>query len=186
MQRQGAVVPRDAGAYAWWSLAAAAAGVPLVLLDGPGAVMAAALAVVLVVIARIDLSRMVIYDVLSLPLIPAGLLTTWFTDPDATAAHTAAAVAAPAAVWALTRVYRRLRGLDGLGGGDLRLLAVAGAWVGPAGLPAVLLTASGLGLVTAAVLVACGRAGWNDRIPFAPALCGAIWLTLVAPGAFPW
>lgn len=186
MQRQGAVGPGDAGELTWWSLGTAAAVASFFLVDGPGAVAAAALAIVLVIIARIDLSRMVIYDVLSLPLIPAGLLSTWLADPDGVAAHAVAAAAAPAAVWALARIHRWLRGRDGLGSGDLRLMAVAGAWVGPAGLPAVLLTASGLGLLTAAALVSSGRADWNGRIPFAPALCGAIWLAVVAPGAWSW
>jgi leader peptidase (prepilin peptidase)/N-methyltransferase len=51
----------------------------------------------------------------------------------------------------LARAYRALRGREGLGGGDPRLLAAIGAWTGWMALPFVLLGASLLGLALAAL-----------------------------------
>ena len=71
-----------------------------------------------------------------------------------------------------------------MGGGDVRLFAVAGAWVGPASLPGVLLLSGIFGLVAAAALVRSGWLGWSDRIPFVPALAAAIWIIFLDPELF--
>ncbi|WP_439815815.1 prepilin peptidase [Zavarzinia sp. CC-PAN008] len=55
---------------------------------------------------------------------------------------------------ALRLLFRRLRGVDGLGEGDARLLAAAGAWVGWQGLPSVLLLAA----ATALAVILCAMA----------------------------
>src|SRR3546814_13519523 len=52
--------------------------------------------------------------------------------------------------WLVAMVYKRLRGWEGLGGGDPKLLAAIGAWLGWQQLPIVLLGAGLSGL--AAVL----------------------------------
>jgi leader peptidase (prepilin peptidase) / N-methyltransferase len=50
---------------------------------------------------------------------------------------------------AIAFVYKRVRGRDGLGGGDPKLLGAIGAWLGWQYLPMVLLLASGVGLLYA-------------------------------------
>jgi len=45
--------------------------------------------------------------------------------------------------------YRRLRGQDGLGRGDAKLLAAGGAWCGWSGLPLIVLISSALALIAA-------------------------------------
>ena len=63
------------------------------------------------------------------------------------------------AIWrcgVVAYLYRKLRGRDGLGGGDAKLLAAAGAWVGASGLPQVVLIAALAGLVAAACLRLAG------------------------------
>jgi leader peptidase (prepilin peptidase)/N-methyltransferase len=74
--------------------------------------------------------------------------------------------------------YRRLRGRDGLGEGDVGLLAAIGAWVGWQGIPAVILIAglSGLAWVCIHALLRrpLGRTEW---LPFGPHLCLGGWIT---------
>jgi leader peptidase (prepilin peptidase)/N-methyltransferase len=79
-------------------------------------------------------------------------------------------------------VYRAIRGRDGLGGGDAKLLAAAGAWVGVRALPQVVLFAAIAGLVAAAGLRIAGvRLGAQSALPFGPFLALATWLVWLAP-----
>ena len=73
--------------------------------------------------------------------------------------------------------YRRLRGRDGLGGGDAELLASAGAWCGLAALPLVVLGSALLGMLAALGLALMGRSVTSTtRIPFGPCIALAFWL----------
>ena len=137
----------------------------------------------LLTIAAIDQRRMIIPDILSLPLIPAGLAVAALTAPVPAGAIADSAVGAAlgyAILAALAAVYRRLRGREGLGRGDMKLMAAAGAWVGWQGLPSVMLVAGSLGLILAACGVLAGRdLDARRRRPFGPALClafQAVWL----------
>jgi leader peptidase (prepilin peptidase)/N-methyltransferase len=76
--------------------------------------------------------------------------------------------------------YARLRGREGLGLGDAKLLAVAGAWLGWRAVPIVVVIASAGGLAWAGVrLLRQGRAGLSEPIAFGAPLCAAIWVALV-------
>ena len=80
-------------------------------------------------------------------------------------------IAGFASLWLIARSYRAVRGRDGLGGGDARLLGAIGLWLGWRALPAVLLIACVLGLAWALVR----RMRPDDRLPLG---------TLLAVGAF--
>ena len=93
----------------------------------------------LLTLAWIDWTDLLLPDVLTLPLLLAGLALTLAWDPDALADHCLASVLAYLSFQGLAFAYRRLRGWDGLGGGDAKLVAAAGAWCGLAALPFVVL-----------------------------------------------
>ena len=78
------------------------------------------------------------------------------------------------ALLAVAWAYRRLRSRDGLGLGDAKLLAAAGAWLGPAPLPWVILLAAPMGLVLALARRAPLRG--DSAVPFGPPLALACWL----------
>ena len=69
--------------------------------------------------------------------------------------------------------------LDGIGLGDAKFLAAAGAWVGWQSLPSLVLIAA----CTAIVLILLTRVGksgdLNRRLPFGPHLALAAWVTLL-------
>jgi leader peptidase (prepilin peptidase)/N-methyltransferase len=131
----------------------------------------------LLTLAWIDARTMRLPDVLTLPLLLAGLAATWLLQPDALFANAATAALAYLALQALALAYRRLRGRDGLGEGDAKLLAAAGAWLGPLALPRVLVLAAGGGLLAALALAAAGRRiDRNTAMPFGPFLAAATWL----------
>lgn len=131
--------------------------------------------------SAVDATHLVVPDKLSVPLVPLGILAAEVVAPGTGWLHAAGAVAGGGLFWALGRAYRGLRGQDGLGDADIILAAAAGAWLGPAALPAVILLAALAGIGTLACTVAAGRAtvGWGSRIPFAPALGLATWILFV-------
>jgi leader peptidase (prepilin peptidase) / N-methyltransferase len=152
---------------------AAAAVVP----SPPAALLAAPLGWWLLALAAIDLRSWRLPDALTLPLAAAGLVAAaagllpggvgpWHALAGAALGYLTLAGLA----WA----YRRLRGREGLGLGDAKLLAAAGAWLGPAALPTVVLAAAVLGLGLA-LLRGAGRVRPETAVPFGPPLALAFW-----------
>jgi leader peptidase (prepilin peptidase)/N-methyltransferase len=131
----------------------------------------------LLTLAWIDWEHMLLPDALTLPLLAAGLGATWLLTPAAVPWHAAAAATGYLGFRAVEFGYRLLRDRDGLGEGDAKLLAAAGAWIGPAPLPTVVFVAA---LCSLAMIVAQSLAGRRleagAAIPFGPTICLAIWL----------
>ena len=131
----------------------------------------------LLAVALIDLRSFRLPDALTLPLAAAGLAVTYAIDPDALAAHAAGCAGGFTAFAGLAWAYERIRNRPGLGLGDAKLLAGAGAWLGWAALPGVVLIAALSGL---AVSLASGRLGGGlssaRPIAFGPYLSVAFWI----------
>ena len=83
----------------------------------------------LLALAVIDAKHLLLPDTLTLPLVPAGLLVAWAVEPAKLADHAIGAAAGFVVVAAIGLAYRRLRGREGIGLGDAKLFAAAGAWV---------------------------------------------------------
>lgn len=127
--------------------------------------------------ATIDSRHLILPDILVLPLIPAGVLLHAWIMPGRWTDHLAGALIGFALFAVISVAYRGLRRREGLGLGDAKLLAAAGAWVGWAGLPSVVLLGAVFGLATALVLRMTGRnVGRVTELPFGPALALAFWL----------
>ena len=142
------------------------------------AILTALLGWQLLLIAVVDGEHFWLPDRLTLPLLATGLAAAAILNGLSLADSLAGAAFGFATLWLLARAYRRLRGREGLGGGDPFLLAGAGAWVGWIGLPSVLLWAALAGLSVAAAQVATGRrVSGSDRLPFGVFLAVATWLT---------
>lgn len=131
----------------------------------------------LLALAWIDFEHMLLPDALTLPLVLAGLAATWLLDPERTADHALGAALGYAAFRAIALGYERLRGRPGLGHGDAKLLAAAGAWVGYAALPMLVLVAALAGIGAALFAVIGGRRlNRTTALPFGPFLAGALWI----------
>lgn len=150
------------------------AGGDLVLgLPAASVVLAAALAA----LSAIDVYVYRLPDALTLPLAALGLVVAYGTGAMPV---WWAAVSAGLGFLVLAGVayaYEHVRGRPGLGLGDAKLLAAAGAWLGAEALPTVLLWATGSALVC--VLLAARRGGsltGTSRLPFGPFLAFGIWL----------
>ncbi len=131
----------------------------------------------LLALAAADWNSYRLPDGLTLPLLLVGLGATAWLWPSDLADHALAAALAYLLFRGVALAYRRLRGRDGLGSGDAKLLAASGAWVGLAALPWVILAAALAGLALAAGL-ALHRRQLSARmaLPFGPCLALATWL----------
>jgi prepilin signal peptidase PulO-like enzyme (type II secretory pathway) len=135
----------------------------------------------LLTLAAIDLRTYLLPDPLNAAVLLLGGLMVTITRPEAWIWHLSGAIAGFAMLWLVETFYRRLRGRDGLGRGDAKLLGAVGAWVGAAGLAPVLLIASLSGITAVLALSAFDskRLSGQTAIAFGPwiALGGyAVWL----------
>jgi len=131
----------------------------------------------LLVLGWIDLRHWLLPDALTLPLVVAGLVAAAFLAPAELTERALGAALGYLVLRAVAWVYRRLRGREGLGGGDAKLLAAAGAWVGAPALPSVILVAALAGLVAAGIMQLAGaRLRAHSALPFGPFLAIATWL----------
>src|SRR5262249_4752665 len=97
---------------------------------------------VLLALALMDLYHLVLADIVVLPVLGLGLLTSFALSEDQGVASLAGAAVGGGAALAVTGLYRLLGGRKGFGFGEVKLLAACGAWVTWSGLPAVVLIAS--------------------------------------------
>jgi leader peptidase (prepilin peptidase) / N-methyltransferase len=131
----------------------------------------------LLTLAAIDQRHFLLPDILTLPLIPAGLSVAFALDPALVVSHLVGALAGFAAFAAIAFVYRRLRRREGLGLGDAKLLAAAGAWLGWQALPGLVVIAAVCALAVAlARAVAGDRLSATTKIAFGSYLALAFWL----------
>lgn len=174
----GARIPR---AHLVMELAAAVIGATSAGLfaDEPALIVAGmVLGWMLLLLAALDFTQFWLPDRLTLPLAVGGLGAALLgLGPDG--GIWAALAGFCAGYGGLVLVgwsYRRLRGRDGLGGGDPKLFGAIGAWLGWAALPQVLLAAAGLGLGAVALLLFTGRKPTaTTPLPLGALLAAAAW-----------
>jgi leader peptidase (prepilin peptidase)/N-methyltransferase len=131
----------------------------------------------LLTLAVIDARHFLLPDVLTLPLVAAGLFVAYAIAPASLPDHAIATAAGFLGALALAWSYRALRGREGLGMGDAKLLAAAGAWVGLEGLPTTILLGAVLGLVFVLGTALTGRRlAAGDKIPLGTFLAAGLWL----------
>lgn len=153
------------------------------ILAGPGPVWSdCVLGWTLLTLAWIDQDHFRLPDALTLPLIAAGLAATWLLDADTAVDHALAAASGFLAFRCVSLAYRFLRKREGLGEGDAKLLAAAGAWVGLAGLPSVVLGGAMIALAATLVQRLARRDLADTPIPFGPYLALATWLVRLYGG----
>jgi len=127
-------------------------------------------AATLVIISFIDLDHRIIPDVLSLPGVAAGWAVSLFPWGVYWLDSLIGTLAGGGSLYIVAVAYERLTGREGMGGGDIKLLAMIGAWMGWEALPLVVLIASLTGAVIGLVFILFSGKGYRFRIPFGPFL----------------
>lgn len=163
---------------------AAIAGVALAQYGAtPLAILFSVYGWVLLALAAIDLETGYLPDALTLPLLGLGLVANGFGAATDLASALIGAVIGYGAFWAVNEAFRRMRGVDGLGLGDAKLLAAIGAWFGWQALPLVVLIASLASLaVLGALRLGGARFEAGTAVPFGPGLCAAGAALAALPG----
>ena len=134
------------------------------------------LAVWLLALAAIDLDRYLLPDVLTYPLIIAGLGYSYVSGVGPILAF-AGAIIGYGLIAGLAWFWRHNFGREGIGLGDAKLLAAIGAWCGIFALPMVLLVSSTSAIALILVLsVGQKSVDRNTAIPFGPLLCLGFWV----------
>jgi leader peptidase (prepilin peptidase)/N-methyltransferase len=124
----------------------------------------------LVLISFIDLRHQIIPDAVSLPGILAGFIIslifvhiTWYDS-------LIGIIAGGGVLYFVAFLFEVITGKEGMGGGDIKLLAMIGAWMGWRALPLIILLSSLTGIFIGGGSLLMSRQGLGTRIPFGPFL----------------
>lgn len=141
----------------------------------------------IVTISFIDLDHQIIPDILSLSGVIAGLAIAFIPGNISWLNSLIGIIAGGGSLFLVGFVYEKLTGKQGMGGGDVKLLAMIGAWMGWKALPFVLLISSLMGAVIGSVFLLAAGKGYRVRIPFGPFLSlGALLYLFFGPQLTSW
>nr|WP_206022141.1 A24 family peptidase [Halomonas bachuensis] len=133
----------------------------------------------LLALAVIDLRTQLLPDMMTLPLLWAGLLYQLLFHPLMLSSAVIGAMAGYLALWSVYWLFKLVTGKEGMGYGDFKLLAALGAWLGWQYLPMVLILSAGVGaIVGIAIQLALPRLR-GAPMPFGPYLASAGWIALL-------
>ena len=134
----------------------------------------------LIVISFIDLDVRIVPDVISLPGIVVGLALSvagYFLISGESAvvpspvSSLLGILAGGGFLLATAWIYEKITGVEGMGGGDIKLLAMIGAFLGWQSIPLTLFFASLVGSIVGIGCMLATGAGRRLALPFAPFLC---------------
>jgi leader peptidase (prepilin peptidase)/N-methyltransferase len=137
----------------------------------------------LVVVTGIDLWHRIIPDRITIGGAAVGFVATTLTGFLTWKESLLGAAIGFSLFYALAWGYRRWKGVDGLGFGDVKFLAMLGAWLGPKSLLPIVVVASITGSVVGLALMRRGR-GMQTPIPFGPFLVLGALAYLFATGVW--
>lgn len=127
----------------------------------------------LLVIIFIDIHHQIIPDIISLPGIILGFFFALVGDAVTWQSSLIGLLVGGGVLYAVAFFYLLLRKIDGMGGGDIKLLAMIGAWLGWQSLPFVIFSSSLTGSIAGLIAMSHQKKGVHTRIPFGPFLSGA-------------
>lgn len=133
----------------------------------PGVWLAArlALAAILIALFFIDLEHQLLPDALTLPGIAVGVVASFFAPPGIASSVIGAALGA-AILLAIRWLWKRATGVDGMGLGDVKMLAMIGAFLGWQNVWLVLFFASLTGAIIGVGIAVAGRGSMKSKLPF--------------------
>jgi leader peptidase (prepilin peptidase)/N-methyltransferase len=119
----------------------------------------------LIVLFVTDLQHKILPNVITLPGIVVGFVCSVFLPPGWMSSLIGVAVGG-GFLLAIAEAYYRIRGQEGLGMGDVKLLAMIGAFLGWKLVLLTLVFASFTGSLAGGVLIASGRGNMKYALPF--------------------
>ncbi len=131
----------------------------------------------LLVLAIIDLENFILPDIGVLFLLVGGIAVSFFWYPERLSDIGIGAFVGAVGMWFVRWLYKKSRGQEGIGFGDVKLMGAIGAWVGWQGLGSVILVAAITGLIVHVLVFGKGRkTSPDDMVPFGSYLALACWI----------
>jgi leader peptidase (prepilin peptidase)/N-methyltransferase len=141
----------------------------------------------LLVIIFIDLDTLTIPDLITLPGMVAGLAASFVLPSMGIVKSLAGLAAGGGILFVVALGYQLLRKREGLGGGDIKLLAMIGSFVGMQGVIFTLFASSLVGALAGLLLMARDKSGGATMIPYGPFLSlGAMGYVFWGPTLIQW
>ncbi len=137
----------------------------------------------LITVSFIDLDHMILPDKFTLSGIVIGLLGAALNPEREFLPALYGVLAGGGFLWAVAYLYYAFRGREGMGGGDIKLLAWIGAVLGWQAIPITILISSIIGSLVGIVLAIRTKDGMTLAIPFGPYLAGAALVFLLCDGS---
>jgi leader peptidase (prepilin peptidase)/N-methyltransferase len=137
-----------------------------------------AFAAALVVLFGTDLETQRLPNVITLPGIAAGVILSLWLEPGLLSSAIGAALGA-AILLAVRWGWKRATGVEGMGLGDVKMLAMIGAWLGWRQVWAVLFLASLAGALVGVLLTASRARSLQSRLPFGTFLALAAFVAML-------
>lgn len=120
----------------------------------------------LLALALTDWERMVLPDALTLPGAALGLVLSGPRSDLDLVTSAAGALLGATLLFSLRALWLRFRGVEAVGLGDVKLLALIGAFLGPSAALGAVALAAGLGVLVAGPLLLLGRIRRDTPLPF--------------------
>jgi leader peptidase (prepilin peptidase)/N-methyltransferase len=140
----------------------------------------------LIVLFAIDLEHHLLPNVITLPGIVVGLAFSTMTPPGLVDALIGA-LAGGGVLWILGEAYYRYSGQEGMGGGDVKMLAMIGAFLGWKLMVLTLVLSSFLGALVGALMLALRKGGMKSALPYGTFLAlAALFSSLVGDPLVNW
>jgi leader peptidase (prepilin peptidase)/N-methyltransferase len=137
---------------------------------------------VLIVITFIDIDHQIIPDILSLPGIPIFFVAGLWTGQTAWQDALIGIVLGGGSLLLVAQTYRLMTGKDGMGMGDVKLLAMIGAFIGWQGVIFTIFFSSVVGTIVGLVLMMRSGGSLKTKLPFGPFLAlGAVAYVFYGP-----
>jgi leader peptidase (prepilin peptidase)/N-methyltransferase len=148
--------------------------------------IAAVFALALIVLFFTDYDHQLLPDAVTLTGFGVGLCLAWFNPflrPESGWLRVSAALGGAALgsglLWLVGSVYGKLRGVEAMGMGDVKMMAMVGAFTGPIGVLFTIFTASVGGAITGLLMIPLGGRSLQDKLPFGCFLAPAAFAALL-------
>lgn len=148
-----------------------------------------AFAATMVALTFIDVDHRIIPNVISLPGMLVGVVLSFLIPrpegaflPVSWQSSLLGVLLGGGFLWATAEIYFRLRGREGMGMGDVKMLGMIGAFLGAMALPFVVVVSALTGTAVGIAVMVASRAGLKTAIPFGPFLAlGALLYLFIGP-----
>ena len=140
----------------------------------------------MVVLFAIDLEHHLLPNVITLPGIVVGLVASLFLPPGI-GDSVIGVLAGGGVLWLIGEAYYRFSGQEGMGGGDVKMLAMIGAFLGWKLVILTLVLSSVTGSLIGVIVIASRRGGMKYELPYGTFLSlAALGASLVGEGIVTW